>query len=287
MISPTDLTYFIEIAATENVSRAAERLAISQPSLSQAILRIEHEIGEPIFVRHKRGMQLTPAGKELLIHARALIESWNTIRTKSVASMQEVRGRYVIGCHPSVALYSLSGFLPNTLKKHPQLEIQLTHDLSRRITEGVISSRIDVGIVVNPVRHPDLIIQKIADDEVTFWQSQKRSNKETAASKTEVLICDPDLSQSQSLLKNLKGIPFEFSRTLTSGSLEVIADLTAAGTGIGILPTRVAGRARSPLVRIKGAPVFRDEICIIRRVETKKVAAVEYLCKEITRSFAQ
>ena len=286
MISPTDLTYFIEIAATENVSRAAERLAISQPSLSQAILRIEHEIGEAVFIRHKRGMTLTPAGKELLIHARGLIETWNTIRTKSVASMQEVRGRYVIGCHPSVALYSLSGFLPNALKKHPQLEIQLTHDLSRRITEGVISSRIDVGIVVNPVRHPDLIIQKIADDEVTFWQSQKRA-KETSASKTEVLICDPDLSQSQALLKNLKGVPFEFTRTLTSGSLEVVADLTASGTGVGILPTRVAGLARVPLVRVKGAPVFRDEICIIRRVETKKVAAVEYLCKEIAQSFQQ
>lgn len=287
MISPTDLTYFIEIAATENVSRAAERLAISQPSLSQAIVRIEHELGEPVFVRHKRGMTLTPAGKELLIHARALIESWNTIRTKSVASMHEVRGRYVIGCHPSVALYSLSGFLPNALKKHPQLEIQLTHDLSRKITEGVISSRIDVGIVVNPVRHPDLIIQKIADDEVTFWQSQQFAAKEIATTQPEVLICDLDLSQSQALLKNLKGIAFEFTRTVTSGSLEVIADLTASGTGIGILPTRVAGRARQPLVRVKGAPVFRDEICIVRRVETKKVASVEYLCKEIARSFEQ
>lgn len=283
MISPNDLTYFIEIAATENVSRAAERLAISQPSLSQAISRIEHEIGEAVFVRHKRGMTLTPAGKELLIHARGLIETWTSIKTKTTASMRDVRGRYTIGCHPSVALYSLAGFLPEALRKHPNLEVQLTHDLSRRITEGVISSRIDVGIVVNPVRHPDLIIQKIADDEVTFWQSQKKNRD--PGKKTEVLICDPDLSQSQSLLKNLKNFPYEFTRTLTSGSLEVIADLTAAGAGVGILPSRVAARARHPLAAIKGAPTFHDEICIIRRVETRKVASIEYLCKEIAKAF--
>lgn len=285
MISAADLGYFIEIAATENVSRAAERLAISQPSLSQAVIRIEHAIGEPVFVRHKRGVTLTPAGKELLVHARALIETWDSIRTKSVASMHEIRGRYIIGCHPSVALYSLSGFLPAALKKHPHLEIQLVHDLSRKITESVISSRIDVGIVVNPVRHPDLIIQKVADDEMTFWISQKRASREKSPLESELLICDPDLSQSQSLMKKLRVNTYDLSRTLTSGSLEVIADLTAAGAGVGILPSRVAGRARQPLIRVKGAPVFRDEICVIRRVETRKVAAIEFLIKEIAATF--
>lgn len=285
MISPTDLTYFIEIAATENVSRAAERLAISQPSLSQAVVRIEHAIGDPVFIRHKRGVTLTPAGKELLIHARALIETWNSIRTKSVASMHEIRGRYMIGCHPSVALYSLGGFLPDALRKHPHLEVQLTHDLSRKITESVISSRIDIGIVVNPVRHPDLIIQKVADDEVTFWISQKRASREKSKNEPEILICDPDLSQSQSLLKKLRGVSYDLTRTLTSSSLEVVAELTAAGAGVGILPSRVAGRARHPLVRVKGAPIFGDEICVVRRVETKKVAAVEFLVKEIAKAF--
>src|ERR1051326_3508750 len=147
--SPADLSYFIEISQTLNISRAAERLGISQPSLSLAIRRLEDSVGAALFTRSKRGVHLTPAGKQLLVHAKALLQSWAEVKGGARASIHEVQGDYIIGCPQSVALSSLSGFLPQLMKQYPRLEIKLRHDLSRKIAEDVISSQVDVGIAVN------------------------------------------------------------------------------------------------------------------------------------------
>jgi DNA-binding transcriptional LysR family regulator len=155
--SPHDLKYFREAAATLNMSRASERLGISQPSLSLAIQRIEDSVGDKVFYRSRRGLVLTQAGKQLLTHTNFLLDAWSQVKSKALASSQLIQGRYIIGCHASVALYSLGTFLPKVLHDHPTLEIKLEHDLSRKITESVISSAVDIGIVVNPVKHPDLI----------------------------------------------------------------------------------------------------------------------------------
>ena len=277
--SPADLTYFIEVANTLNVSRAAERLAISQPSLSLAIKRLEKSVGAPLLARSKRGVTLTQAGKQLLNHARHLLQTWEGVRTQALASVNEIQGSYAIGCHPSVALNLLGDFLPQLLQDHPQLDITLRHDLSRKVAEEVVSHKADIGIVVNPVAHPDLVIHQLCQDEVTLWHAPKNANKS-------VLICDPDLLQSQSLLKKLKKAGMEFTRMVTSGNLEVIADLTAHGAGIGILPAKVAVRTRQKLSRVPRAPVFYDEHCLIFRVENKNVKAIQALSSAIRACFA-
>src|SRR4051812_8184466 len=106
----SDLTYFVEAATVLNLSRAAERLGISQPSLSLAIQRLEHAIGTELMLRSKKGVTLTQAGKLLLAHSRELLQKWESIKGRARASAQEVSGAYTIGAHVSVALYSLAGF---------------------------------------------------------------------------------------------------------------------------------------------------------------------------------
>jgi DNA-binding transcriptional LysR family regulator len=278
--SPADLTYFVEVANTRNVSRAAERLGISQPSLSLAMQRLEHATGATLLIRSKRGVTLTQAGKQLLSHAKMLLQSWEDIRAEAQASINEMRGSYSIGSHPSVALALLSGFLPEMMAKHPHLNITLHHDLSRKVAEDVVSMKTDIGVVVNPAQHPDLIIHQLCKDEVTLWLPEKKAVKNP-----KLLICDPDLLQSQSLLKDLKKRGISFERMVFSGSLEVIADLTANGCGIGILPARVAAMARKKLVRVPKAPVFYDEHCLIFRVENKKVKAVQAIAAAIRALF--
>lgn len=277
--SPADLTYFVEVANTLNVSRAAERLAISQPSLSLAIKRLEKSVGAPLLSRSKRGVTLTQAGKQLLNHAKHLLQTWDGVKAQALASLSEIQGSYTIGAHPSVALNTLPEILPKLMAEHPKLNITLHHDLSRRVAEEVVSHKADIGIVVNPAQHPDLVIHNLCRDEVTLWTAGGRSNKD-------VLICDPDLVQSQSLLKNLKKSGIEFTRTITSGNLEVIAGLTAQGCGTGILPARVAERARRKLSRVPKAPVFYDEHCLIFRVENKNVRAIQEINNAIRAFFA-
>lgn len=283
MASPADLQYFFETASALNFSRAAERLGMTQPSLSQSIQRLEYSIGESVFVRHKRGVTLTPAGRQLLTHTRALLQYWDDIKAKATASMQDITGTFTIGCHPSVALYALMPFLPKILM-HENLEINLVHDLSRKITERVISSEIDIGIVVNPVRHPDLLIQKLYDDEVTFWHNKSIPQNPEFSKRGHTLIFDPNLLQTQALLKKCDKAGLKIHRTIHSTNLEVIANITAAGCGVGILPTRVADNSPKRLSKLPGAPVFKDEICLISRVESKKVASIQYICNTIKGS---
>lgn len=268
----TDITYFIEVAQTQNISRAAERLGITQPSLSSAMKRLEDSLGVTLFIRGRTGVQLTKAGKELLGRGRLLILNWEQLRADVNKKETGMSGQYVIGCHPSVALYSLSHFLPKLMQQYSELEIKLTHDLSRKITEGVISFEIDFGIVVNPVRHPDLVIHELCTDDVLFWTASKPSSTQSLNSKTGVLICDLNLMQVQKLVDDLQKNGHGFKRTIQSSSLEVITDLTASGAGVGILPGRVATRIPSQKLRpLEGSlPVFKDKICLIYRADAQK-----------------
>lgn len=280
--SASDLVYFVEVAQTLNLSRAAERLGISQPSLTLAMQRLDISVGTPLLTRNKRGVTLTQAGKQLLAHSQLLLQSWNHLKSQALASMHDVQGSYTIGCHPSVALFSLSGVLPYLLKKNPKINIRLTHDLSRRITEGVISASIDVGIVVNPVRHPDLVLHKLCDDEVTLWQGESYDLDRASY----VLLCDFELMQSQALLKQLKDYNICPNRVVHSNNLEVIADLTAHGCGVGILPSKVAHAApHRALKKVQPAPIFYDEIYLLYRLENKQVKAIQVIKEAVQGHF--
>ena len=166
---------------------------------------------------------------------------------------------------------------------HPSAKIIIFHDLSRKITDDVISSKIDLGIVVNPTRHPDLLIIKLYEDDVGFWIRDTKNSKPTLSDE-QVLIFDPALRQFQTLLQKAGKAGYKPKRTIESSSLEVVTDLIASGCGIGLLPTSIANRAAAKLVRIAGTPVFKDEICVVIRNESRNVAGIKCLTDAIKAS---
>jgi DNA-binding transcriptional LysR family regulator len=281
--SPSELHYFLEVSNTLNVSRAAQRLGISQPTLSLAIQRLEHGFGAPLLLRGKSGVRLTLAGRKLVAQARQLLDQWEALRKDAMKDETEIRGSYVLGCHASVALFSLPSIIAKLLLLHDALELKLVHDLSRRITEDVISFKIDFGIVVNPWRHPELVIRTLCEDEVTLWASRKSSPLQSPDSGQAVLICDPDLLQTQAIQKQLGKRGLRFQRVVTSSSLEVIASLVASGAGVGVLPTRVATRIRSYGLRplTPDGPKFSDRICLVYRADAQKSVASRRFAKLI------
>lgn len=285
MPSPSDLTYFVEVALTQNLSRAAERLGISQPSLTLAIQRLEHSIGTSVFVRSKKGVTLTQAGKQLLSHSRNLLESWESVKSRALASTSTVQGSFSLGCHPSVALYTLRHFMPELMENYPDVEIKLVHDLSRNITESVIRMALDLGIVVNPVKHPDLVIRKLFTDEVTMWVGKGERPTQDPRSGEAVLVCDANLIQTQGILKKIKNSSIKYKRVLTSSNLEVVTELTVSGAGIGIIPGRVAAMENSKeLRRLPKAPIFSDEICLLYRTENRSVRSIQVMAQMILSS---
>src|SRR3989338_3665061 len=256
--SANDLSYFIELTNTLNFTRASEHIGISQPSLSIAIKRLEQLIGTALFIRHKNGITLTVTGKRLLVHSTQLMQLWDTAKSDSLRSTLTVQGCVSLGCHASLAICTLHRFLPALLNKHPHLEMKLVHDLSRKIMEGVINLSIDVGIVVNPIKHPDLIMQKLSDDKVTLWCAFPKSAAQDIHSEQAIIICVPELLQTEHLLKKMHKQHLHYRRMITSNNLEVIAQLTAAGAGIGILPANVAQHFEK-LKPIPKMPIYTDE----------------------------
>jgi DNA-binding transcriptional LysR family regulator len=285
--SPSELHYFVEVASTLNISRAAERLGISQPSLSLAVKRLEDSLGVELLIRSKSGVNLTRAGQRFVAQARLLLHEWERLSSEVQREETQLSGRYVIGAHPSVALFALPTVVPAIMRDHPEVELKIVHGLSRQITDEVIGFKVDFGIVVNPVEHPDLVIKTLAKDEVELWAVEGGEAVEQAKAGHGVLICDPDLLQTQSILKQLAKKGFTFSRTLTSSNLEVIAALTAAGAGVGILPGRVACREPSlGLEPLRGTPRFQDRICIVYRADAQRTAASKLLLSQLAKCLA-
>jgi DNA-binding transcriptional LysR family regulator len=272
--SHSELEYFVEVCSTLNFSRASERLGISQPSLSMAMRRLETTLGAGLFIRHKQGVTLTQAGKQLLVHVRQLLQYWENTQSQALASENEVQGSFTLGCPPTIAIYMVSLFFPKLLENHPDLTLHLTHDISRRITERVIDLAVDFGIVANPVQHPDLIIKKLCNDQVTFWVGPGKNKT--------IILCDPELTQTQILLKKCKKAGINAERIVNVPNLNVVASLCDAGAGIAILPTRVAKALYPESLRpLPNAPIHSDEICLIYRNELRQVRAVQAIVEAI------
>lgn len=287
--SPNELKYLCEISETANLSRAAERLGITQPTLTVAVKRMEEAFGSKLLIRTKTGVELTRVGKRVVSQARFLINEWEKLKTDALRDEDEIRGKYIFGCHPSVALYSVPLFLPAILMEFPEVEFSLVHDLSRRITERVIRYEIDFAIVVNPWKHPDLVIRPLSNDQVTLWTSSTPSPLQQKNSDLLTLICDPDLVQSQSIMAKFSKSHLSFRRLIPSSSLEVIASLIANGAGVGILPSRVAKRL--PELKLvpfdKTSPTFFDKIALIYRADAQRSSASRKVAQFIEKHFKE
>ena len=189
-----DLKYFLTISKTLNVTRASEIIGISQPALSYSIKRLETELGGKLLIRLKNGIQLTKLGEEFRLRSRRLLYEWEQAQNLAKPDSGLIQGSYTIGIHPSVALYSLEHFMPQLQSDFPGLNFNFIHGLSREMTEKVISWEADFGIVVNPIKHPDLVITKLCTDEVTIFFAPKAQDK---------LIYDHNLTQSHHILKQI------------------------------------------------------------------------------------
>lgn len=251
-----DIKYFVTASETLNITRASEIIGISQPALSYAIKRLENELGGQLLIRLKNGIQLTKLGEEFKQRSRRLLYEWEQAQNLANPESKIVQGRYNFAIHPSVALYTLECFMPKLQLDFPGIDFNFIHGLSREMTEKVISWEADFGIVVNPIKHPDLVIRKLCDDEVSIFYAQEAQNK---------LIFDQNLAQSQYILKKI-GKKTNFNGVINSANLEVVAKLTSLGLGYGLLPTRVASQYNH-LKKLKDAPIFKDEICLVYRPE--------------------
>jgi DNA-binding transcriptional LysR family regulator len=260
LATSTEVEYFVEVFQTRHISKAAIRLGVSQPTLTLSLQKLEEKLGTKLFHRTKQGVIPTEEGTLVYRKAHALLESWDEVQKGIYRSTSEIVGRFKIGCHPSVGAYVLPKFLDRLNTQAPGIEVDLVHDVSRKITEGVVSYTIDIGFVVNPMRHPDLVLKKLGDDRVLFW---KRRGSGPLPKR---ILADVNLIQMQNILGKTHAKEFKGWKLISTPSLELIRTLTLNGQGIGILPERVAKADGVDLVPYDSSlPTYEDKIFLAYR----------------------
>lgn len=149
------LRYFLAVAELGHITRAAERLGLQQPPLSQQIRALESELGLLLFHRHPKGVDLTDAGRLLQTEAQRLVSDFETLRARMQAFALGVRGRLAVGLTSSAAAHA---FTPLALRlcrqRHPDIALDITEDNAAGLTDAVVSARLQCAVLRVPVAQP-------------------------------------------------------------------------------------------------------------------------------------
>lgn len=146
----TQVTYALEAASCRSISRAADRLYISQSALSQQIAKLEQELGYPLFTRSLYGLELTAAGERFCEEGRPLLESWNAFHRAVQAGSPTARQQLRIGMGSRV--YS-NGLFPEILSffdERPELEVSFVTEAGSDFLSALHQQSIDLALDVLP-----------------------------------------------------------------------------------------------------------------------------------------
>jgi DNA-binding transcriptional LysR family regulator len=266
-----DIEHFIEMCSCRTIMEAAVKVGISQPALSESLKRLESDVGSILFYRSRSGIQLTPTGKMFQVKALKLLNAISSLDI-TPGEKQIFSGKVItIGCHATVAQYMLPKALAHIAKVAPDYKIELRHDLSRNIQLEIQRGHIDVGIIINPVAVPDIVIKKLASDVVRIWCKSKNFDHST-------VVCNLALVQTQNILRKWKNKP---SRIVNSDSLELICRLTNEGLGFGILPERAVQMMGFDFKINDSLPSYNDQFCMVHRPEFGLNKAEALVCQAL------
>jgi DNA-binding transcriptional LysR family regulator len=145
------LRYFIAVAEERSFSRAADRLDLAQPPLSQQIRRLEADLGFPLFDRTSRGVRLTRAGEALLPGARTVLQAAEDAKKSAQAAHDGVAGRLSIAYMNSAAYGILPRLLRAVRAAHPDVRVEVREMAIADQLDALVEGRVDVGILRPPI----------------------------------------------------------------------------------------------------------------------------------------
>ncbi|MFC4302900.1 LysR family transcriptional regulator [Cohnella boryungensis] len=246
------LLYAIQIASERNFSRAAEKLHIAQPSLSQQLSKLEKELGVLLFKRSTNSVELTYAGSVFVEKAQQIVDMADQLRREmeDIADMR--KGRLVVGSLPMTGSHVLPHVLPAFREAYPNIEVVLTEESTRRLEQLTASGGTDVSLLSLPLIEPSLAYVPVLEEGICLAVPPDHPLAEPQYRDTLISVArlkdEPFI-----LLKKGQGFRaiahdlctaagFSPAVVFESGNIETVQSLVAAGMGIAFLPEMVVRR---------------------------------------------
>ena len=145
------LKYFLAVAEEGQITKAAEKLNITQPPLSQQIILLEEELGVQLFQRSKKQIRLTESGRALQNRAEQIMELMKTAEDEVQEAAEGLSGKLTIGTITSSGRSMIPEFIQKYHHKYPHVSFDLRQGDSRRVVELLNAGLIEIGVVRLPV----------------------------------------------------------------------------------------------------------------------------------------
>lgn len=196
-ISIDKLRYFVEVAGTEHVNKAALKLNISSSVISQSVKDLERELNMTLFNRVKRKLYLTNEGHELLLKSKNVLKSMESLYTAN----SSLSGEFKIGISLSIFKDDIFNIkkLINITTRNEQLRLSINTSDTGKLIDLVINGLLDAAIVYSPIKHENLIENLL--EKTQFKIALKKNHK----------IFDLPINERVNYLNTLPAIGFNAS----------------------------------------------------------------------------
>ena len=252
--------YAIQIAEERNFSRAAEKLHIAQPSLSQQLSKLEKEIGVLLFQRNTNSVEITHAGSVFVEKAQKILDMVAQLKQEMEDLSQMRKGRLVVGSLPITGSHILPLVLPVFQQRYPEIEIVLVEETSSHLESLTSNGQTDISLLSLPLHENSLTCQTLIEEEICLAVPPQHTLAANDNHKQIVHIADLH-NEPFIILKKGQGfrqitvelcqaVGFEPRIVFESSNIETVQSLVAAGMGIAFVPSMVAreqGSAFAPV----------------------------------------
>src|SRR5215210_372842 len=161
------LDAFVEVARRGSVSRAAEALYVTQPTLTARLKGLEQELDAVLFVRSQRGMRLSDAGRAFLPYAERTVDTIGSGRRLLSELARGESGQLALGAAPAVSTYVLPRILTRFRRTHPKVQLAVRTGHSEEVVDLVLQEQVQVGLG-RALPHPQIEATPLYEDELVL-----------------------------------------------------------------------------------------------------------------------
>lgn len=288
----TQLQYVLAVAEHQNFTKAAQKVFVTQPTLSMQIQKLEDELDIQIFDRSKKPIQLTETGRKIVNQARNIVNESD--RIQDIVDQQKgfIGGEFRLGVIPTIMPTLLPMFLTNFIKKYPKVKLKIEELNTEAIIEKLKEGHLDAAIAATPLELPGIKEQVLYYEPfVAYIPDGHRLAKNDKLEVEDLDVDDMLLLEDGHCFKdgilnlckasrNFEGDNFQ----LESGSFETLIKLSNEGLGMTLLPylhtLDVKERDKLKLKMFKD-PVPAREVSLIFNKSELKIQIIEALRKTI------